>query len=158
MPPRPLFVLLIHPASFIYLERVQFYEILSKKTVRSYLKYDYQIHLSNWHIKYTNRDHMGRRNPVFYSSKSHSRKSQVLHLWMKQFSSFATILAGNLLSGLLPLVISVSTRLTDWSFFVRKKRDIAHWGVWAYDIIYCIYFHCADIRCQNGMQFIYIFM
>lgn len=73
---------------------------------------------------------------------------------MKQFSSFVTILAGNLLSGRPPLVIPVSTRLADWSFFVRKKRDSAHWGVWACDIIYRkLIFTASTLRCHSGMQF-----
>lgn len=65
---------------------------------------------------------------LFYSSESHPSKSGLLHLWMKQFSSFATILAGNLLNAELSLVILVSTLLTDWSFFVPLMWDLATEG------------------------------
>lgn len=65
---------------------------------------------------------------LFYSSENHPSKSGLLHLWMKQFSSFAAILAGNLLNAELPLVILVSTLLTDWSFFVPTTWDLSTEG------------------------------
>lgn len=87
---------------------------------------------------------MGSLIPTIYLSKSYPRKSQVLLLWMKQFSSFVTILAGNLLNERPPLVILVSTLLADWSFFVHKMRVASPLGC-GLAIPSIVYFHRVDI-------------